>query len=62
MQVISIQPGEFFISLNNIPGYDISFGNQCEGQIKAGETKTCLITVNDKGTHTTTTTSTHRRC
>ena len=50
MQVISIQPGEFFISLNNIPGYDISFGNQCEGQIKAGETKTCLITVNDKGT------------
>jgi hypothetical protein len=50
MQVISIQPGQFSISLNNTQGYDTSFGNQCEGQIKAGEIKTCLITVNDKGT------------
>ena len=50
MQVISIQEGEFFISVNNTQGYDISFGHQCEGQIKAGEIKTCLITVNDKGT------------
>ena len=52
MQVISIQPGQFSISLNNTQGYDTSFGNQCEGQIKAGEIKTCLITVNDKGTTT----------
>ena len=50
MQVISIQEGQFFISVNNTQGYDTSFGNQCEGQIKAGEIKTCLITVNDKGT------------
>src|SRR5687768_13443159 len=50
MQVISIQPGQFFISVNNTQGYDTSFGNQCEGQIKDGEIKTCLITVNDKGT------------
>ena len=50
MQVISIQEGQFFISVNNTQGYDISFGHQCEGQIKAGEIKTCLITVNDKGT------------
>ena len=50
MQVISIQEGEFFISVNNTQGYDISFGHQCEGQIKTGEIKTCLITVNDKGT------------
>ena len=52
MQVISIQPGQFSISVNNTQGYDTSFGNQCEGQIKAGEIKTCLITVNDKGTTT----------
>ncbi|MDW3626146.1 MAG: hypothetical protein QOK72_05840 [Nitrososphaeraceae archaeon] len=50
MQVISIQPGQFSISVNNTQGYDTSFGNQCEGQIKAEEIKTCLITVNDKGT------------
>jgi Prealbumin-like fold domain len=53
MQVISIQPGQFSISVNNTQGYDTSFGNQCEGQIKDGEIKTCLITVNDKGTTTT---------
>ena len=52
MQVISIQPGPFSLSVNNTQGYDTSFGNQCEGQIKAGEIKTCLITVNDKGTTT----------
>jgi hypothetical protein len=52
MQVISIQPGQFSISVNNTQGYDTSFGHQCEGQIKAGEIKTCLITVNDKGTTT----------
>jgi Prealbumin-like fold domain len=52
MQVISIQPGQFSLSVNNTQGYDTSFGNQCEGQIKAGEIKTCLITVNDKGTTT----------
>jgi hypothetical protein len=53
MQVISIQEGNFFVSINNFPEYTTSFGNQCEGQIKAGEIKTCLITVNDKGTTTT---------
>ena len=52
MQVISIQEGEFSISVNNTQGYDISFENQCEGQIEVKEIKTCLITVNDKGTIT----------
>ena len=52
MQVISIQEGQFSISINNTQGYDISFGNQCEGQIEVKEIKTCLITVNDKGTTT----------
>ena len=50
MQVISIQEGEFSISVNNTQGYDTSFGNECEGQIEVKEIKTCLITVNDKGT------------
>jgi len=52
MQVISIQEGQFSISVNNTQGYDTSFGNQCEGQIEVKEIKTCLITVNDKGTGT----------
>ena len=52
MQVISIQEGQFSISVNNTQGYDTSFGNQCEGQIEVKEIKTCLITVNDKGTTT----------
>ncbi len=52
MQVISIQEGQFSISVNNTQGYDISFENQCEGQIEVKEIKTCLITVNDKGTTT----------
>jgi hypothetical protein len=50
MQVISIQEGEFSISVNNTQGYDTSFGGQCEGKIEVKEIKTCLITVNDKGT------------
>ena len=52
MQVISIQEGEFSISVNNTQGYDTSFGGQCEGKIEVKEIKTCLITVNDKGTTT----------
>ena len=49
MQVISIQEGEFSISVSNTQGYDASFGNECEGKIEVKEVKTCLITVNDKG-------------
>jgi hypothetical protein len=52
MQVISIKEGQFFTSVNNSQGYDISFGNQCKGEIKDGEIKNCLITINDKGTTT----------
>ena len=50
MQVVSIQEGQFSISASNTQGYDVSFGNQCEGQIQVKEIKTCLITLNDKGT------------
>jgi hypothetical protein len=47
MQIISIQEGQYSISVPNTQGYKPSFGNQCGGQIKVGEIKTCLITLDD---------------
>ncbi len=47
MQIISIQEGPYSISVPNAQGYKISFGNQCQGQIKDEEIKTCLITLDD---------------
>src|SRR5215217_3624395 len=52
MQIISIQEGQYSISVDNAQGYKISFGNQCQGQIKDGEIKTCLITLDDLSTTT----------
>ncbi|HJU58267.1 MAG TPA: hypothetical protein VJ583_00835, partial [Nitrososphaeraceae archaeon] len=52
MQIISIEEGQYSISVDNAQGYEISFGNQCQGQIKVGEVKTCLITPNDLPTTT----------
>src|SRR5215213_3764561 len=52
MQIISIQEGQYSISVDNAQGYKISFGNQCEGQIKDGEIKTCLLTLDDLSTTT----------
>ncbi|MDF2738034.1 MAG: hypothetical protein K0S93_1893, partial [Nitrososphaeraceae archaeon] len=45
MQVISIQEGQYSMSVDNAQGYKISFGHQCEGQIKAGDKKSCSITL-----------------
>src|ERR671911_101210 len=50
MQIISIQEGQYSISVDNAQGYKISFGNQCEGQIKAGDKKSCSITLDDDST------------
>ncbi len=47
MQIISIQEGQYSISVDNAQGYKISFGNQCQGQIKTDQIKTCLITLDD---------------
>src|SRR5215218_5229346 len=52
MQIISIQEGQYSISVDNAQGYKISFGNQCQGQIKDGQIKTCLITLDDLSTTT----------
>ncbi len=50
VQIISIQEGHYSISVDNAQGYKISFGNQCEGQIKAGDKKSCSITLDDSTT------------
>ena len=55
VQIISIQEGEYSISVPNAHGYEISFGNQCEGQMKAGDKKSCSITLNDSTIKKTTT-------
>jgi hypothetical protein len=52
MQVISIQEGQYSMSVDNAQGYKISFGHQCEGQIAVGQIKTCLITLDDLSTTT----------
>src|SRR5919112_1391983 len=50
VQIISIQQGQYSISVDNAQGYKISFGNQCQGQIKAGDKKSCSITLDDDST------------
>jgi len=50
VQIISIQEGQYSISVDNAQGYKISFGNQCEGQIKPGDKKSCSITLDDDST------------
>ena len=46
IKIVSMQEEkEYSISVRNIQGYKISQQNQCEGQIKSGEVKTCLITL-----------------
>jgi hypothetical protein len=55
VQIISIQEGEYSISVPNAQGYEIFFGNQCEGQMKAGDKKSCSITLDDSTIKKTTT-------
>ena len=50
VQIISIQEGYYSVSVNNTQGYNASFGNQCEGQISAGEIKSCFITLDESST------------
>ena len=56
IKIASIQPGDYSISINNVQGYKITQQNQCQGNIKSGEVKTCLITINDDATATATAT------
>ena len=45
-----IQQDEYSVYVNNIQGYSVSQENQCEDEIKSGEVKTCLITIDDDDT------------
>ena len=53
MQVISIKEGEYSLSVNDAQGYQVSFGNQCQGRIQPDQINTCLITLNDIPSTTT---------
>ena len=50
IKTVSIEEGEYSVYVNNIQGYSVSQQNQCEGDIKSGEVKTCLITIDDVDT------------
>lgn len=50
LAVGDIQQDEYSVYINNIQGYSVSQQNQCEGNIKSGEVKTCLITIDDVDT------------
>ena len=50
IKTVSIEEGEYSVYVNNIQGYSVSQKNQCEGDIKSGEVKTCLITIDDVDT------------
>jgi Glycosyl hydrolase family 99 len=52
IKIASIQPGDYSISISNVQGYKITQQNQCQGNVKSGEVKTCLITINDDATAT----------
>lgn len=49
-KTVSIKEGEYSVNVINIQGYSVSQQNQCEGDIKSGEVKTCLITIDDVDT------------
>jgi predicted phosphodiesterase len=47
IKIVSMQEGNYSLSISNVQGYKVSQQNQCQGDIKPGEVKTCLITLND---------------
>jgi predicted phosphodiesterase len=52
IKIVSMQEGNYSLSISNVQGYKVSQQNQCQGDIKPGEVKTCLITLNDDPTAT----------
>jgi predicted phosphodiesterase len=52
VKIVSMQKGNYSLSLSNAQGYQVSQKNECQGDIKPGEVKTCLITLNDEATAT----------
>ncbi len=52
VKIVSMQEGNYSLSITNAQGYKVSQQNECQGDIKPGEVKTCLITLNDEATAT----------
>jgi predicted phosphodiesterase len=52
IKIVSMQDGNYSLSISNAQGYKVSQQNECQGDIKPGEVKTCLITLNDEATAT----------
>jgi predicted phosphodiesterase len=52
VKIVSMQEGNYSLSVSNAQGYKVSQQNECQGSIQSGEVKTCLITLNDEATAT----------
>ena len=52
IKIVSMQEGNYSLFISNVQGYEVSQQNECQGDIKPGEVKTCLITLNDNATAT----------
>ena len=52
IKIVSMQEGNYSLFISNVQGYEVSQQNECQGDIKPGEVKTCLITLNDDATAT----------
>jgi hypothetical protein len=52
IKIISMQEGNYSLFINNVEGYKVSQQNECQGDVKPAEVKTCLITLNDDATAT----------
>ena len=52
IKIVSMQEGNYSLFISNVQGYEVSQQNECQGDIKRGEVKTCLITLNDNATAT----------
>ena len=52
VKIVSMQEGNYSVSISNPQGYKVSQQNECQGDINPGEVKTCLITLNDEASAT----------
>ncbi|HJU59730.1 MAG TPA: metallophosphoesterase, partial [Nitrososphaeraceae archaeon] len=46
-QVIALKPGQYFVQIVGIEGYDTKFKHECAGFTILNSTKVCTITIND---------------
>src|ERR671911_2771777 len=41
---VTLDPGSYSVTEKGLPGYSTNYSNGCEGKIKAGQAKVCIIT------------------